>query len=176
MSIQYTVPGFGLTTFGTWVSSRNHQTRAPALNLTFYLMRNRRLPWRASFDWRAPWMMKQIVLQLGPPHPAVRQSPSSPRRDRRGRRDRRHLTQLFDSGIIKRKPLPVWPDVGIKSSPIFGSGCGSVGRVVTSNYQRSAVRIQSLAIIYVLNIGLFTVICVEKTKIKKKTPDMAQFF
>ena len=52
-------------------------------------------------------MMKQIVLQLGPPHPAVRQSPSSPRRDRRGRRDRRHLTQLFDSGIIKRKPLPV---------------------------------------------------------------------
>ena len=30
MSIQYTVPGFESTTFGTWVSSHNHLTRAPA--------------------------------------------------------------------------------------------------------------------------------------------------
>ena len=30
MSIQYTVLGFELTTFGTWVSSHNHLTRAPA--------------------------------------------------------------------------------------------------------------------------------------------------
>ena len=28
MSIQYTVPGFELTTFGTRVSSHNHKTRA----------------------------------------------------------------------------------------------------------------------------------------------------
>ena len=31
MSIQYTVPGFELTTFGTRVSSHNHKARAPAL-------------------------------------------------------------------------------------------------------------------------------------------------
>ena len=31
MSIQYTVPEFELTTFGTRVSSHNHQTKAPAL-------------------------------------------------------------------------------------------------------------------------------------------------
>ena len=31
MSIQYPAPGFELTTFGMWVSSHNHQTRAPAL-------------------------------------------------------------------------------------------------------------------------------------------------
>ena len=31
MSIQYTVSGFEPTTFGTWVSSLNHLTRAPAL-------------------------------------------------------------------------------------------------------------------------------------------------
>ena len=30
MSIQYTVPGFKPTTFGKWVSSHNHLTRAPA--------------------------------------------------------------------------------------------------------------------------------------------------
>ena len=33
-SIQYTVLGFEPTTFGTWVSSRNHYTRAPALFFT----------------------------------------------------------------------------------------------------------------------------------------------
>ena len=33
MSIQYTVPGFEPTTFGTWVSSHNHLTRAPTLLL-----------------------------------------------------------------------------------------------------------------------------------------------
>ena len=31
MSIQYMVPGFELTTFGTWVFSHNHYTRAAAL-------------------------------------------------------------------------------------------------------------------------------------------------
>ena len=31
ISIQYLVPGFELTNFGTWVSSHNHYTRAPAL-------------------------------------------------------------------------------------------------------------------------------------------------
>ena len=31
MSIHYTVPGFELTTFETWVSSHNHMTRAPTL-------------------------------------------------------------------------------------------------------------------------------------------------
>ena len=30
MSIQYPVPGFEPTNFWTWVSSHNHQTRAPA--------------------------------------------------------------------------------------------------------------------------------------------------
>ena len=33
MSIQYTVLGFELTTFGTLVSSHNHLTRAPARQL-----------------------------------------------------------------------------------------------------------------------------------------------
>ena len=37
MSIQYTVPGLELTTFGTWVSSHNHLTRAPALIPLHYL-------------------------------------------------------------------------------------------------------------------------------------------
>ena len=37
----------------------------------------------------------------------------------------------------------------------------------------SEVRIQSSAIIYILNICLFTVNCVEKTKVKKKKPGMA---
>ena len=41
----------------------------------------------------------------------------------------------------------------------MGSGRGSVGRAVTSKFQRSAVRIQSSA---------FTVNCIEHTKIKKK--------
>ena len=39
-SIQYIVPGFRLTTFGIWVSSHNHLTRAPArppLYLTFVI-------------------------------------------------------------------------------------------------------------------------------------------
>ena len=37
MSIQYTVPGFEPTTFGTWVTSHNHQTRAPALFHSFFV-------------------------------------------------------------------------------------------------------------------------------------------
>ena len=37
MYIQYTVLGFELTTFGTWVSSHNHKTSAPALAIQFYL-------------------------------------------------------------------------------------------------------------------------------------------
>ena len=38
MSIQYMVPGFEPTTFRMWVSSHNHETRAPALktSLLFY--------------------------------------------------------------------------------------------------------------------------------------------
>ena len=58
MSIQYTVPWFELTTFGTWVSSHNHQTRAPTqiynvlnieiyfsifVNMCFYLMFNKNI-------------------------------------------------------------------------------------------------------------------------------------
>ena len=35
MSIQYTVPGYELTTFGTWVSSHNHWTRAPIGKLLY---------------------------------------------------------------------------------------------------------------------------------------------
>ena len=35
MSIQYTVPGFEPMTFGLWVSSHNHYTRAPAQGITF---------------------------------------------------------------------------------------------------------------------------------------------
>ena len=35
MSIQYTVSGFKLTTFWTWVSSHNHLTRAPAIESIF---------------------------------------------------------------------------------------------------------------------------------------------
>ena len=43
MSIQYTVPGFEPTAFGTWVSSHNHYTRAPA-----------RIVWRVTLlmGWR----------------------------------------------------------------------------------------------------------------------------
>ena len=33
MSIQYTVPGFEPMTYGMWVSSHNHKTRAPAHDL-----------------------------------------------------------------------------------------------------------------------------------------------
>ena len=36
MSIQYPALGFELTTFGMWVSSHNHQTRAPARNTNSY--------------------------------------------------------------------------------------------------------------------------------------------
>ena len=38
MSIQYTVPGFKPTTFGTRVSSHNHQTRAPAPQSNLHIM------------------------------------------------------------------------------------------------------------------------------------------
>ena len=38
MSIQYIVPGFKPTTFGTWVSSHNHFTRAPRFLLRLYFI------------------------------------------------------------------------------------------------------------------------------------------
>ena len=37
MSIQYTVLGFEHMTFGTWVSSHNHLTEAPARNFSFFV-------------------------------------------------------------------------------------------------------------------------------------------
>ena len=58
MCIQNLVSGFKLTTFGTWVSSHNHQTRAPTqiynvlnieiyfsifVNMCFYLMFNKNI-------------------------------------------------------------------------------------------------------------------------------------
>ena len=39
MSIQYKVPGFELTTFGTWVSSHNH-----ALKAIFFVFQNKPFP------------------------------------------------------------------------------------------------------------------------------------
>ena len=49
MSIQYTVPGFELTTFRTSVSSHNHYTRAPA-HLMHYL--------------KAKWVQNSTFLHL----------------------------------------------------------------------------------------------------------------
>ena len=36
MSIQYPAPGFEPMTFGTWVSSHNHQTRAPTQTFVLF--------------------------------------------------------------------------------------------------------------------------------------------
>ena len=49
MSIQYTVPGFEPTTFRTWVSSHNHQTRAPAPYLAMFTIR--RGKWGSPFGY-----------------------------------------------------------------------------------------------------------------------------
>ena len=49
----------------------------------------------------------------------------------------------------------------------WGSGCGSVGRAVASN-QRSAVRIQSSAKIYLYLTFVYCQLCIEKTIINKK--------
>ena len=43
-------------------------------------------------------------------------------------------------------------------------------------YQRSAVRIQSLAKNYLYQTFVYCQLCIEKTKIKKKRPGMAHFF
>ena len=40
MSIQYKVLGFEPTTFGTWLSSHNHKTRAPAQTTSYILWRD----------------------------------------------------------------------------------------------------------------------------------------
>ena len=55
---------------------------------------------------------------------------------------------------------------------IVGSGCGSIGRAVASNTRdpRFEFSHQQTFIEH-----LFTVNCVEKTKIKKKRSDMAHF-
>ena len=53
--------------------------------------------------------------------------------------------------------------------PTPGSACGSVGRAVASKFQRSTVRIQSMAKIYIEHL-LSTVL---KRRKKKKRPGMA---
>ena len=56
----------------------------------------------------------------------------------------------------------------------LGSGCCSVGRAVTSQHQRSALRLQSSAN-FVYTEHLFTFNSILKTKIKKKRLGMAHF-
>ena len=49
MSIQYTVPGFELTTFGIWVSSHNHYTRATTFS---------------TYDLRSRWFIRLVRFRF----------------------------------------------------------------------------------------------------------------
>ena len=56
----------------------------------------------------------------------------------------------------------------------MGSGCGSVGSAVAFDI-RGPWFLQSSAK-FILNIYLFIINCIEKTKINKNRPGMAHFF
>ena len=57
----------------------------------------------------------------------------------------------------------------------LGSGCGSVGRAVASNARGPRFE-SSHWQPFISDICLFTVNCIEKTKINEKRPGMADFF
>ena len=65
MAIQYTVPGFEPTTFGTWVSSHNHWTRAPSQDFNSSIALQLRIPLESfhvifSFRSFAKWREENL--------------------------------------------------------------------------------------------------------------------
>ena len=58
----------------------------------------------------------------------------------------------------------------------LGSGCGSVGSAVASNSRCPRFESSHWQNLYWTFVYLFTINCIEKTKINKKRPGMAHFF
>ena len=56
-----------------------------------------------------------------------------------------------------------------------GCGCGSVGRAVASNTRGPRIETSHRQNLYSTFIHLFTINCIEKTKINKKRPGTAHF-
>ena len=64
MSIQYTVPGFELTTCGAWVSSHNHQTRTPAHFQLCYIY-DVSVKWNYRCQWHDyAWKPLELWIQF----------------------------------------------------------------------------------------------------------------
>ena len=59
---------------------------------------------------------------------------------------------------------------------LLGSGCGTVGRVVASNTRGLWFECSHWQNLYWIFVYLFTISCIENTKINKKRPRMAHFF
>ena len=63
------------------------------------------------------------------------------------------------------------PNLNVKSALFLGSGFGSVGRAVASDTRGPQFKSSHRRNF----IHVFTINCIEKTKIKKKRPGMARF-
>ena len=62
MSIQYTLPGFEPSTFGTWVSSLYHKTRAPAPITKMFVILKSKIVW-TSFCQKIWYDLKNEFLR-----------------------------------------------------------------------------------------------------------------
>ena len=62
-----------------------------------------------------------------------------------------------------------------KQMKILGSGCGSVGRAVVSDTRCPRFDSSHRQNLYQTFVYLFTIYCIEKTKINKKRPEWPTF-
>ena len=81
-----------------------------------------------------------------------------------------HLTAMLD--VVAMLPTIRNNSLEIQTFCWIGSGCDSVGRAVASDARGLWFESSHLQT-FISDIYLFTVNCIEKTKIKKKRPGMA---